>query len=236
MTSHRGAFGCIGGWWWRVLQYAVLDWKARPRMVVYQGRCWLLLGLVLGTLGWAGLSGTCGAQTKVNPSSPQGTAPVEKAFLSTLETGRPILVAITSRNSSEPRELWKAMLRTNRARELASRVQLVELVAEDDPARVRQLAVASTPSLCFLRRGQTGIEKVAQQAMPRDLVSLLEWLNWMAGTTTTTARSAVDPAIERTSHPGNLTVQPSPQSPQSPPYPVPSYAPAQPLQTIPVVT
>lgn len=208
-------------------------------MLVYQGRCGLRLGLVLGTLGWAGLTGTCDAQTKANLTSPQGTDQVERAFLSTLETGRPILVAITSRNNSEPRELWKAMLRTNRARELASRVQLVELVAEDDPARVRQLAVAVTPSLCFLRRGQTGIEKVAQQAMPRDLVSLLEWVNWMAGTTATTGRSAVDPAIERTSHPGNPTIQASPQSPQSPqspPYPIPSYAPAQPLQTFPVVT
>ena len=230
------AFGCIGGWWWRVLKYAVLDWKARPRMVVYQGRCWLRLGLVLGTLGWAGLTGICDAQTKVNLSSPQGTDPVEKAFLSTLQTGRPILLAITSRNSSEPRELWKAMLQTNRARELASAVQLVELVVEDDPARVRQLGVAGTPSLCILRRGQTGIEKVAQQAMPRDPGSLLEWVNWTAGTTATTTKPAVDPAIERTSHPGILTVQPSPQSPQLPVYPVPSAAPAQTLQTIPVVT
>src|SRR3954469_7738286 len=120
MTSHRDAFGCIDGCRWRVLQYAVLDWKARPRMVVYQGRCWFRLGLVLGTLGWSGLIGTCSAQTKDNRSSPQGTDPVEKAFLSTLQTGRPILLAITSRNSSEPRELWKAMLQTNRARELAS--------------------------------------------------------------------------------------------------------------------
>ncbi len=221
---------------WRVLQYAVLDWKARPRMVVYQGRCWLRLGTILGTLGWAGLTGICGAQTKVNLSSPQGTDPVEKAFLSTLQTGRPILLAITSRNSSEPRELWKAMLQTNRARELASAVQLVELVAEDDPARVRQLGVTGTPSLCILRRSQTGIEKVAQQAMPRDPGSLLEWVSWTAGTTATTTKPAVDPAIERTSHPGILTVQPSPQSPQLPVYPVPSAAPAQTLQTIPVVT
>jgi hypothetical protein len=205
-------------------------------MVVYQGRRWLLLGLVLGTLGWAGLSGTCGAQTKVNPSSPQGTDPVEKAFLSTLQTGRPILLAITSRNSSEPRELWKAMLQTNRARALASAVQLVELVAEDDPARVRQLGVAGTPSLCLLRRGQTGIEKVAQQAMPRDLDNLLEWVYLTSGTAATVGRSAVDPALERASHPGILTVQPSPQSAQSPVYPVTSYAPVQTLQTIPLMT
>ena len=96
--------------------------------------------------------------------------------------------------------------------------------------------MAGTPSLCFLRRGQAGIEKVAQQAMPRDLGNLLEWVNWTAGTTATTARSTVDPALERTGHPGMLTVQPSPQSPQSPLYPAPSYVPAQTLQTIPVVT
>jgi hypothetical protein len=205
-------------------------------MVVYQGRRWFRLGLVLGTLGWSGLIGTCAAQTKVNRSSPQETDPVEKAFLSTLQTGRPILLAITSRNSSEPRELWKAMMQTNRARELASSVQLIELVAEDDPARVRQLGVAGTPSLCFLRRGQTGIEKVAQQAMPRDVDSLLEWVSWATGRSATVGKTAVDSALERTSHPGILSVQPSPQSLQSPVYPVPSYAPMQTLQTIPLMT
>jgi hypothetical protein len=206
-------------------------------MVLCQGRCWLGLGLVLGTLGWAGLTGTCNAQSKVGQSPPQGSDPVERAFLSTLQTGRPILLAITSRSGSEPRELWKSMLQTNRARELATAIQLVELVAEDDPARVRQLGVSGTPSLCFLRRGQAGIEKVAQQAMPRDLGSLLEWVSWSAGTTAAVARSSVDPALERTGHPGILTVQPSPQSPpQSPVCPLPSYTPPQTLQTVPVVT
>ena len=118
-------------------------------MLVYQGRCGLRLGLVVGTLGWAGLTGTCDAQTKANMTSPQGTDQVERAFLSTLETGRPLLVAITSRNNSEPRELWKAMLRTNRARELASRVQLVELVAEDDPASADSSQWLSLPASVF---------------------------------------------------------------------------------------
>jgi hypothetical protein len=204
-------------------------------MVVCQGRLWLGLGLVLGSLGWTGLTGTCAAQTKANLSSLQGSDPVERAYLSTLQTGRPIVLAVTSRNCSEPRELWKAMLQTNRARELASGVQLVELVAEDDPARVRQLGVAGTPSLCLLRRGRAGIEKAAQQAMPRDLGSLLQWVSWAAGTTASAAGSSIDPALERTAQTGILAVQPSPQSPPSPVYSVPSNAPPQTLQTIPVV-
>ena len=205
-------------------------------MVVYQGRCWFRLGLVLGTLGWAGLIGTCNAQTKDNLSSPQGTDPVEKAFLQPFRRDGPSCWRLLQGTVPSLANSGRRCSRRIEARELASAVQLVELVAEDDPARVRQLGVAGTPSLCFLRRGQTGIEKVAQQAMPRDLSSLLEWANWTTGTAATADRSAVDPALERASHPGILTVQPSPQSPQSPVYPVPSYAPVQTLQTMPVVT
>ena len=49
-------------------------------MVAYQGRCWFGLGLVLGTLGWAGLTGTCDAQTKVARVRLKATDPVERAF------------------------------------------------------------------------------------------------------------------------------------------------------------
>ena len=128
------------------------------------------------------------------------------------------------------------MLQTNRARELASAVQLIEFVAEDDPRQSPATWSDRHSQPLFFAARSDGIEKVAQQAMPRDLNNLLEWVNWTTGTAATVGRSAVDPALERASHPGILTVQPSPQSPQSPVYPVPSYAPAQTLKTIPVVT
>jgi hypothetical protein len=127
------------------------------------------------------------------------------------------------------------MLQTARAHELTSAVQLVELVADEDPSRVRQLGVTGTPSLCVLRRGQAGIEKVAQQAMPTDVNSLLEWVSWTAGAAVT-AKTTIDPALVRTAHPGNPQIQPSPQAPQAPVSPVPVYAPPQPVQSIPVVT
>ena len=161
---------------------------------------------------------------------------MEKAFLSTLQTGRPILLAITSRNSSEPPRTLEGDVADEPSSRAAHPPSSLSNSWPKTTPRVRQLGVTGTPSLCFLRCGQTGIEKVAQQAMPRDLNNLLEWVNWTTGTAATVGRSAVDPALERASHPGILTVQPSPQSPQSPVYPVPSYAPAQTLQTIPVVT
>jgi hypothetical protein len=126
------------------------------------------------------------------------------------------------------------MLQTSKAHELMNSVQLVELVVEDDPAHAQQLGVISTPTLCAVRRGPGGIEKVWQQAMPRDLVHLLEWAGWTAGLTPT-SRPGADAALQRTSNPSTSPIAPSPQVPYAPQQALTNYATAQAFQTIPLV-
>jgi hypothetical protein len=100
---------------------------------------------------------------------------------------------------------------------------------------VRQLGVSGTPALCVLRRRGGGVEKYLEQAMPRDLATLLEWAEWTANFATP-GRPAVDPALARTSHSAGLSIQASPQAAQVPPQAAAPAAPAQAFTTVPMVT
>lgn len=178
---------------------------------------WIGLGLGLLALGPIGMRGPCRAQTGALQVPAERADPLEKAIVSTLRTGRPILMVVTSRGQAEPRELWYAMLESPRARVLGSRVEFVELTVEDAPTRVRQLAVSATPTLCVLRRGRDGVEKLLEQAMPRDLGGLVEWADWTARLNPSPPRSAVDPALSRTGYSAAPSIQATPQASQAPP-------------------
>jgi hypothetical protein len=206
-------------------------------MVIRHAGGWIGLGLTLAALALPEGGGrSCRAQTGARHGRPEGIDPLERPLAAAAHSGRPILVAVTSRGRTEPGELWYAMIRTPRARELRAKMEFVELTLEDDGARVRQLGVAGTPALCVLRRRGVVIEKYLEQAMPRDLAGLLEWAEWTANVASVPGRPAVDPALARTGLSGGQAVQASPQVPQAPPQAAVPSAPAQAFATVPVVT
>ena len=208
----------------------------------------ICVAMGLFSLGLAEMITPCHAQSNTYQARTLDLDPVEHALVTTLKTGVPTVIAVTSKADTEQRQVWRSLVDSPRAQSMIESVQLIEVVAEESPSRLRQLGVTSTPTICVIRRNQNRIEKTAQQIMPRDLPAALDWVASVHRTSVSAARPPIDPALQRTHQPTYYQAQASPQVPQlapptqqmAPPTPqppqqsVPQYS-APPMQGVPVV-
>jgi hypothetical protein len=184
----------------------------------------------------------CHAQSPASTRRALDLDPVEQAFVTTLRTGRPTFILVTSKSSPTAHQLWEQMLGSPRARQLMDAAQFVEVVAEEEPARVRQLGVGTAPVVCVIRKNKEIIEKEAQRAMPRGTASLIDWVESTVQDLAPVPQPVVDAELQRSHFQVHAAAQASPQVPQYSPPPPPQQAPPQqsppyspPLQGVPVV-
>jgi len=170
-------------------------------------------------LGLADVITPCHAQNNVNQARGLELDPVEHALVTTLKTGVPTVIAVTSKADTERRQAWRSMVDSPQAQGMLESVQLIEVVAEESPSRLRQLGVTSAPTICVIRRNQNRIDKTAQQVMPKEVPALLDWVASVSSNGTSATRSSVDSGLQRTHFPTSYQTQASPQVPQMAPPP-----------------
>jgi len=182
-------------------------------MVIRGGHRWLGLGLVV--LGCTGLGTPCLAEGESKRMEPHRLGRGEEALVLAVETGKPVLVAVTSTAKPQVRTLWGALLEDPRAREWAEGMVFVELLLEDEPALVHRLGLEGRPSLAVLRRRSQTVEKLLQRPFPDDLTELVEWVGWLARSESAAMLPAADRDLRPTSYGSPLQTVATPQTPPS---------------------
>src|SRR5438874_2349029 len=121
--------------------------------------------------------------------------PWPQAVRTAEQTGRPIVLVVTSRSSAASQEFRRELAAKVAARPLASPAQFTELAIEANPELAKKLGIKAAPTVLLYRRGGSGLVLVSKKSPPLEAATVVDWL---ADTMKAAAAAHLDPNVVRT--------------------------------------
>jgi hypothetical protein len=155
--------------------------------------------------------------------TPPGWTPLAQALKATVETGRPTVVIVTSRNDAASAQLRDGLAGILQTQAIGGQVQLAEMPSEAHAQRLRQMGVTSVPTVLVYTREGNGLRLAGYRVGMADPYQIIGWLGSVPLAPVPGAPAAADTGIVRTGGPSSQG-EPSPQhehrpSPQMPTQP-----------------
>ncbi|MBX6314583.1 MAG: hypothetical protein IRY99_16970, partial [Isosphaeraceae bacterium] len=124
-----------------------------------------------------------------------GWSPLAQATWTTVRTGRPTVVVVTSPSSPASQQLRRALLEIPEARSWLAQIQFAELSAGAYPEKIKALRVETFPTVIAFRKKGESLEEIDRQTAPRDAYLVVGWLGTLGLDRQATAR--VDEGVTR---------------------------------------
>ena len=174
------------------------------------------LTVVLLTLLDLSLGGAVWCKTAAGDANVRGWLTVESALKTTLRSGRPTVLVITSRTSPASLELLEAVKRSANSTLVGQLVSFAEMPLEQYTQQVDRMGVKTFPTVVVYGTDQATLKLLGHRTGPLDAPTMLAWLSSLpsGGTIAIAKLPATDPAVKRTaSHDDGYPTPPSPQMP-----------------------
>ncbi|QDV34733.1 hypothetical protein ElP_26270 [Tautonia plasticadhaerens] len=175
---------------------------------------------IASAMAWSGLTpaGALASET----TAPAASSTARSAVAMTRDRGVPAVLLITSRRLPASSEFARQFLQGEWARQHRGLVQVLELVAEDDPELVSAMGVATFPTAVVYRLGDSGLVRHLTDEDCASVAALAGWLGELsppppASASASAGRPMADPALVQASHADKSL--PSPQSYSTPSVP-----------------